>query len=484
MARDSSTQFTASRSLPRLVPDGGERGSDPVADGLDGVGRGDGVPDFGAAREHVLVELVRLVSTLRSEGVSVPATGLLDAARALSVTGLGEKDRVAAALRSALVSESGDLETFEDEFPEFWQRLRSGLDRIATAHDGPSPDDQGDGDEDAAPGGDSGDQAEPDTLPDADPPDIDLAGDDGEVEVRIPTNRAHAASERAVESGESDARRYSAAGGSELVDEAVPHPSPSEVAAIDRFVDALATLPGRRRKRATDGPTVDARAALRASLQTGGAPLDVPREDHAISEVRCCLLVDVSGSVLDTVDRGALLALVDRLAATAMDARVFLFDTDVVEATETVSRADGSTAAALRAAEVQWGGGTQIGAAFDAVRRDAPHAVDHRTVVVVVSDGLDVGDPDLLADGITWLADRAAGVLWLNPLAVSPSFEPASRGMATVEPYLDALFGFADAADLATAASQLERRGLHGPVGYEYGTPGDDGTSGGGRGAD
>ncbi|WP_325064190.1 VWA domain-containing protein [Halobacterium bonnevillei] len=114
------------------------------------------------------------------------------------------------------------------------------------------------------------------------------------------------------------------------------------------------------------------------------------------------------------------------------------------------------------------GGGTQIGAALDTIRRTAPHAVDRRTVVVVVSDGLDVGEPELLADGITWLADRADSVVWLNPLAVSPSFEPASRGMSTVEPYLDALFGFADAADLAAAANQLERRGLDGPVGYEF----------------
>ncbi|MFB6268930.1 MAG: VWA domain-containing protein, partial [Halobacterium sp.] len=431
--------------------------------------RGDGVPDFGAAREHVLVELVRLVSDLRSDGVTVPATGLLDAARALAVVGLGDEQRVAAALRATLVAEQSDLAAFEDAFPEFWQRLRSGLDRIATAHDGPSPDDQSDSeDEGAMAGGDGGDRGDPGSLPDADPPELDADGDGGEVDVRIPTGRAHAASERPSESGGSDARRYSASGGSELVDDAVPAPSGADVAAIDRFVDALATLPGRRTTRAPDGPVVDARAALRASLQTGGAPLDVPREAHAVSEVRCCLLVDVSGSVLDTIDRGALLALVDRLASAAMDARVFLFDTDVVEATETVSRARGSTAAALRAAEVQWGGGTKIGAAFDAVRRDAPHAVDHRTVVVVVSDGLDVGDPDLLADGVTWLADRAGAVVWLNPLAVSPSFEPASRGMATVEPYLDALFGFAAASDLAAAAEQLERRGLDGPVGYEY----------------
>ena len=85
---------------------------------------------------------------------------------------------------------------------------------------------------------------------------------------------------------------------------------------------------------------------------------------------------------------------------------------------------------------------------------------------MVVSDGLDVGDPDLLREGVTWLGRQAGGVIWLNPLAVAPAYEPSARGMATAFPYVDALFGFAEAADLASAATQLERRGLTGPVGY------------------
>ncbi len=110
----------------------------------------------------------------------------------------------------------------------------------------------------------------------------------------------------------------------------------------------------------------------------------------------------------------------------------------------------------------------RTGDAFATLRRRQPHTVDRRTVVVVVSDGLDVGDQDTLADSITWLAERAGAVVWLNPLAVSPKYKPESRGMATSLPYLDALFGFAEPADLAEAARQLEHRGLSGSVGYEY----------------
>ncbi|WP_206668648.1 VWA domain-containing protein [Halorubrum depositum] len=434
-------------------------------------------PDFPAAREHLLAELIRFVAVLRRDGVAVPASGALDAARALAAVGLDDEDRVEAALRASLLSETADGDAFAEAFPTFWHRLRSGLDRIATAHDGPSPagdegDDDGDreGDETGpAAGSDAADAEEPGLLDGAEPPEMDADGD-GDPTVRIPTDRRHAAGDRPTDEPreETDGHRYSAVGESALVDADVPAPSGAERAAADRFVDALSSLPGRRRRRSPTGPLVDARGALRASLQTGGAPIDLPRDEPTPSELRCCLLVDVSGSVLDTIDRSALLGLGERVAASARDARVFLFDTDLAEATAAFADPARSPADALRAAEVEWGGGTRIGHALGELRRTAPHAVDRRTVVVVVSDGLDVGDPDLLTDGITWLSDRADGVVWLNPLAVSPSFEPASRGMSDAAPYVDGLFGFAEAADLAEAARQIERRGLGGPVGYEH----------------
>lgn len=426
-----------------------------------------GTPDFPAARQHVLTELVRFVADLREDGVEVPATGVLDGARGLATVGLDDSDRAAAALSATLLSAPSDRETFVERFPTFWHRLRTGIDRIATAENGPSAS----SDEDPKPGRDAVDNGpendSQDTLADAEPPQLS-GSEDGAVEVRIPTERRHASGDRAAADSEADARRYSAVGGSQLVDAARPALLPAERAAIDRFVDTLSSLPGRRRQRSPSGERIDARGALRASIQTGGAPLDLPQTNPALSELRCCLLVDVSGSVLDTLDRSALLAFAERLVATAVNARVFLFDTDVVEATTAFARADGDPGGALRDAAVEWGGGTRIGAALEQIRREEPYAVDRRTVVLVVSDGLDVGDPDRLADGITWLANRAAGVVWLNPLAVSSAFEPSSRGMSTVVPYLDALFGFAEAADLAAAARQMERHGLGGPVGSQY----------------
>lgn len=437
-------------------------------DGLDGVAADD-VPDFRAARRHVLIELIRLAGQLRSEGVSIPASGTLAAARALAVVGLGDRAAVDAALRSTLVTEAPGLDAFDEAFPEFWHRLRTGLDAIATDHEGPTP---GSDDEDGKRASDEGTPDEAGLLAEAEAPDVGDTGGktDGEISVRIPTGRRHTTGDRATETGSDEARRYSAVGRGERVDADADGVglTEAELGAIDRFVGALATIPGRRRRSSPAGEQVDARRALRASLETGGAAIDLPRTEPTPSELRCCLLVDVSGSVLDTVDRSVLLAFADRLHASARHASVFLFDTDLVDVTAQFDRAGGDPAGALHDAAVEWGGGTRIGAAFTTLRREHPHVIDRRTVVVVVSDGLDVGDAGELTDGVTWLSGRADALLWLNPLAVSPSFEPASRGMATCAPYVDALFGFAEPTDLETAARQIERRGLAGRVGYEF----------------
>ncbi|PCR90665.1 VWA domain-containing protein [Natrinema ejinorense] len=444
---------------------------------------GTGVPDFEAARNHVLTELVRFVGRLRREGATVPADGTLEAGRALAVVGLGDRKPAGDALRATLLTEPDDREIFDEAFPTFWHRLRTGLDRIATHEGGESPD------------GDAGskpevsletEQPEAELPADAELPSPDSDDGPADVDVRISTGRRHATGERASDTGGDDARRYSPVGGREPVAVEGVSLTDDEVTAIDRFVDALATIPGRRTRLAASGDRIDARRALRSSLGTGGTAIELPTREPVPSELHCCLLIDVSGSVLDTIDRDTLLAVADRLQDTARSGSVFLFDTDLVDATEQFERAAGDPAAALHDAEIEWGGGTRIGNAFDTLRRNYPNAVDRRTVVVVVSDGLDVGDRETLETGITWLARRADAILWLNPLAVSSAYEPRSRGMATCLPHVDGLFGFAEPADLDEAARQLERHGIDGPIGYEHdrrriGTENDAPTDGGDR---
>ncbi|MFS8581093.1 MAG: VWA domain-containing protein, partial [Novibacillus thermophilus] len=103
----------------------------------------------------------------------------------------------------------------------------------------------------------------------------------------------------------------------------------------------------------------------------------------------------------------------------------------------------------------EWGGGTRIGDALARVMRDVGFRISPvDTVAVVFSDGLDSGDPDRLRRAMRALKRRVHCVVWLNPLAAVPGYEPKARGMQAALPYIDV---FA-AADDATSFNQLAQR--------------------------
>ena len=422
-------------------------------------------PDFVAARDHVLREVVRFARVLRRGGVAVPADAALPAATALVEVGLDDKERVRAALRATFLQDPRDAATFDDSFPEFWYRLRTGLEATA-AHDD-AGDRSDDVDEDR--GGTDVDGTLPDASDGADL-DADLEGtgdlsETGEIRSRRVSDTDAAA--EADDESDGRAGTYSAVGdrsavsGDETAGESVGESS------IRRFERALSTLSGRRWA-PRSGERVDARRALRESMGTGGVAMSLPTRERARTAFRTCVLVDVSRSVLDSVDRRFLLSMLDALVADGRSTRVFFFDTDIREVTDTFAGGHDDPAAVLERAEVAWGGGTRIGGSLATLRREWPDAVDRRTVTLVISDGLEVGDIEDLEGSIAWLARRSKAIVWLNPLATSSAWQPTCRGMEAVSPYVDALFAFGDDADLDDAARQLRERGPKGTVGYEY----------------
>ena len=84
-----------------------------------------------------------------------------------------------------------------------------------------------------------------------------------------------------------------------------------------------------------------------------------------------------------------------------------------------------------------WSGGTRIGDAIRDFNQEWGRLVDRRTIVLILSDGWDTGEPDVLAQEMLTLKRRAGRVLWLNPLLGNPSYEPLTRGMAAALPLVD-----------------------------------------------
>lgn len=423
-----------------------------MADEVDPAGP-ESAGEVAVARETLLRKLVTFARSLRARGAEVPADATLLGAQALASVGFDDRDRVRAALRAALISRQEDLELFEELFPAFWRELTSLPDRGVDGGIDPRlqvPDlDAGVTEAGAGMAPEEADGLAVESrleVSGAEDRQIDTEGEDEQTAVYSPTGRPEP-----VEAG----------AGLLGVDDALAGP-------VRELTAALAQLRGRRW--APGGDTrPDVRRALRRSVETGGTVLDLPGRERRHAGVRAVLLVDVSRSVLDTVDRGFLVSFLRAVRAAWRDVTVFFFDTAVREVSEAFDAPTPEAAlSALETAEAAWGGGTRIGHAVETVRRDHPTLVDRDSVVFVISDGLEVGEIDVLEREMAWLSRRAAAVLWANPLAGADAYEPTCRGMAAALPYVDGLFAFAGPDDVAEMARQLVRRGPGGTVGYQF----------------
>jgi hypothetical protein len=208
----------------------------------------------------------------------------------------------------------------------------------------------------------------------------------------------------------------------------------------------------RRRQPAQRG-NPDLRRTLRRSFRTAGEPVERAWRERRRRRRRLVLLLDVSGSMADYSRALVLFA----RAALQADARweAFCFGTRLTRVTKALGGGN-ATEALRRASEevVDWNGGTRIGAALRALMRTN---VVRGSVVVICSDGLDVGEPELLRAEMARLSRLAHRIVWLNPLKEDPAYEPLARGMRAALPHVD---DFASGHNLASLEAVAERFAL------------------------
>jgi uncharacterized protein with von Willebrand factor type A (vWA) domain len=170
---------------------------------------------------------------------------------------------------------------------------------------------------------------------------------------------------------------------------------------------------------------------------------------------RLVFVLDVSGSMTD-YSRALLLF---AHAALRADPRweAFCFGTRLTRLTKVLAAAGPDRALRQASAEVfDWDAGTRIGESLAHLL--AGHASTVRgSVVVVCSDGLEVGDPEHLRAQMARLSRLAHAVVWLNPLQEHPEYEPLARGMKAALPYVDLFAGGHNLASLEELGSQLGR---------------------------
>lgn len=216
--------------------------------------------------------------------------------------------------------------------------------------------------------------------------------------------------------------------------------SQAELAALAELMQRLRlAVPERRSRRraAARSGAPDLRRTLRRSFRTGGEPVDRAWRERRRQQRRLVLLLDVSGS-MDAYSR-ALVMFAHGALRSGRRVEAFCFGTRLTRVTRPLATADVDDALARAAAEViDWDGGTRIGESLKTFLDEHGHGgLARGALVLICSDGLEVGDPELLAEQMARLSRLAHRVVWLNPLREDPAYEPLARGMKAALPYID-----------------------------------------------
>ena len=218
---------------------------------------------------------------------------------------------------------------------------------------------------------------------------------------------------------------------------------------------ALPLRPSRRRRLDRGGGRLAARIMLRRSLATGGEPLDWRWLRRKSRPRPIALVCDISGS-MERYSR-LLLRFAHALARSGAPVEVFVFGTRLTRITRELRLRDAD--AALRRVAVKvvdWSGGTRIGASLRELnRRWVRRTIKSGALVLLVSDGWERDDPALLARELATLQRSCHRLIWLDPLAGRPGFEPVTQGLLAALPHVDEFVPCGNVASLEELAWRL-----------------------------
>lgn len=368
--------------------------------------------------------MVRFGGLMRTEGLPVTVTQVSDAVRALDHLDVGDRDELKTGLRSVFTGRPEDIPVFDRCFDAFWRAVEEGAEAFPGPSLAPGPAEEAGGGSEAA-------ARRRETLA------LDAWGGEDEGADDEPLGVPGVSDVEAVMG--QDFSTFSADQLDELYRLTV------------QIARRLARRLSRRRRPPARRGRLDLRRTLRASLGRGDL-IELRYRRRKRRKVRLVLLCDVSGS-MDLYSR-FLLQFLFAMQNVFGRVETFTFSTRLTRVTQHL-RGGSYRQVLRRLQEVRdWSGGTRIGESLAQFNRDWAHLVDRRTIVVVLSDGWDTGEPEALASELLRIKRRAGRLVWLNPLLGNPSYEPLTRGMAAALPLLD---DFAPAHNLA-ALRDLARR--------------------------
>ncbi len=358
----------------------------------------------------ILPNLLMFGEVLRRLGLEVGSANMLDLVRATEYVPIGgNRNDFRLAARALLAHKQSDLALFDEAFQVFWRRPAHGTSmrdlrsmgeerRYRTPRVMPHREDTSDG-----------------------PPDDQGSEDSENRQPVVDLQRSFSAREVLRQR---DFAEF----------------TPAEVSAARVLMSELAWDLGKRRTRRLtwgDGSTIDLRRSMRRSLSHGGEMLELARRQRKTKPRPLVLICDVSGS-MERYTR-MLLHFVHTVAVSGQHLEAFLFATRLTRITRHLAvRGVDQAVAQVAHAVPDWAGGTRIGEAIKSFNYLwARRVLRGGAVVLVISDGWDRGNPDLLSREMARLQRSCHRLIWLNPLLGSPTYEPLTRGMQAALPYID-----------------------------------------------
>jgi uncharacterized protein with von Willebrand factor type A (vWA) domain len=365
----------------------------------------------------VLARIVEFTRLVRANGFQVGIQEGLDAPRIAAWCGVLDLDGFRWGLRTLLCGRRSEWLRYDELFDAYWHGAVSGGHssfKNSSQAGSPAPDSQLE-----SLGAAEGTGAEAEGISDG-------SGRPGGASYRESTERA-------------DFRHFT---------------DPTQLRRLEDLVERLARRMlrrvARRRRLARRGTRLSLRHTLRKSLRYGGTPFELVHRSRDLRLPRLLVLLDVSGSM--NLYSMLFLRFASALVQAFREIEVFIFHTHLARVTEALrQRDDRRRAESLALISAGWSGGTRIGVALeDFLSRFSEHLRGRRTIAVIISDGLDTGQPGQLSAALGKLRQRVRRILWLNPLKGRPGYEPAAAGMQAALPHVDV---FAPAHNLESLAA-------------------------------
>ena len=368
----------------------------------------------------MLAHVVRFGQVLRAAGMPVNPANLVEFCQCFEHIDIADRRNFHAAARVTLVHCRDDLGRFDEIFNEYWNAFIP-------------PEDPPDPQQTDAAGPEGDDQSEqPATKEDWAPPPIEEQQDLGtggynSQEILMQRDLA-----TLTESEMEQARRL-----------------------VAGLVDVLASERGRRYEANSRGSRLDFRRMLRRHALHAPECMQLLFKKQKIKKPRLILLCDISGS-MESYSR-FLIEFIFALRRVLPKVEVGVFATRMSVITHLLADRNVDQALAEVARQVKdWGGGTDIGGSLSEFNRCfAGKIVRAKTVVVVLSDGWDRGDPQRMRMALEQLRHRAHGLLWLNPLLGSEGYQPLCSGIRTALPFIDQMLPAHNLASLAKVVRVL-----------------------------